>query len=39
LKFVEPAKPISLLELLAILSPLDEEFPPVAELELDPVEL
>ena len=36
---IEPAKPVSLLELLATLAPLDEEFPPIAELEPDPVEL
>jgi hypothetical protein len=30
---MEPAKPISLLELLATLAPLDEEFPPIAELK------
>jgi antitoxin VapB len=36
---VEPAKPKSLLALLATLEPLDDEFPPIPELELDPVEL
>ncbi len=36
---IEPAKPLSLLEVLATLEPLDEEFPPIVELELDPVEL
>jgi hypothetical protein len=35
----EPAKRKALLALLATLDPLDEECPPVAELELDPVEL
>jgi hypothetical protein len=34
----EPVKPLSLLEVLAALPPLDEEFPPIAELDLDPVE-
>jgi antitoxin VapB len=36
---IEPAKPKSLLALLATLEPLDEEFPPIPELDLDPVEL
>jgi antitoxin VapB len=36
---IEPAKPKSLLALLATLEPLDEEFPPIRELDLDPVEL
>ena len=36
---IEPAKSASLLEVLATLEPLDEEFPPIDELELDPVEL
>ena len=36
---IEPARPKSLLALLATLEPLDEEFPPVPELELEPVEL
>jgi antitoxin VapB len=36
---IEPASPKSLLALLAMLEPLDEEFPPVHELPLDPVEL
>jgi antitoxin VapB len=36
---IEPAKPASLLAVLATLAPLEEEFPPIAELELDPVEL
>ena len=36
---IEPAKPASLLAVLATLAPLDEELPPIAELELDPVEL
>jgi antitoxin VapB len=36
---IEPAKPASLLELLATLAPLDEELPPIAELDPEPVEL
>ncbi len=36
---IEPAKPLSLLEVLATLEPLDEELPEIAELDLDPVEL
>ena len=36
---IEPAKPICLLEVLATLAPLDEDFLPVGELELEPVEL
>ncbi len=36
---IEPARPASLLEVLAALAPLDEEFPPIADLDLDPVEL
>lgn len=36
---IEPAKPLSLLAVLATLTPLDEEFPPIDELDLDPVEL
>jgi antitoxin VapB len=36
---IEPVKPNSLLALLATLEPLDEEFPPIPELDLDPVEL
>jgi antitoxin VapB len=36
---IEPAKPASLLAVLATLAPLDEEFPPIDELDLDPVEL
>ena len=35
---IEPAPPKSLLALLATLSPLDEDFPPMPELPLDPVE-
>jgi antitoxin VapB len=36
---IEATPPKSLLALLTTLSPLDEEFPPIPELELDPVEL
>ena len=36
---IEPRLPKSLLAVLATLEPLDEEFPPMPELELDPVEL
>jgi len=36
---IEPARPKSLLAVLASLKPLDEDFPPIAELDLDPVEL
>ncbi len=36
---IEPAPPKSLLAVLAILAPLDEEFPPIPELALDPVDL
>jgi hypothetical protein len=36
---IEPAKPSALLEVLAALAPLEEEFPPIAELDLNPVEL
>jgi antitoxin VapB len=36
---IEPAKPMSLLEVLGMLEPLDEDFPEIAELDLDPVEL
>ena len=36
---IEPAAPQSLLALLATLRPLDEEFPPIDELHLDPVDL
>jgi antitoxin VapB len=35
---IEPAPPKSLLALLATLSPLDEDFPPIPELALDPIE-
>ena len=36
---IEPARPKSLLAVLATLQPLDEEFPPIPELPVDPVEL
>lgn len=36
---IEPAKPKSLLAVLATLAPLDEDFPPIPELALDPVDL
>ncbi len=36
---IEPAPPTSLLAVLATLQPLDEEFPPIPELPVDPVEL
>ena len=36
---IEPAQPKSLLAVLARLQPLDEEFPTIHELTVDPVEL
>jgi antitoxin VapB len=36
---IEPAQPKSLLAVLATLEPLDENFPPIEELDLGPVEL
>lgn len=36
---IEPAEPQSLLAILATLQPLDEEFPPIQEMPVDPVEL
>lgn len=36
---IEPVAPQSLLAVLAGLQPLDEDFPPMPEPELDPVEL
>jgi len=36
---LEPAQPRSLLAVLATLQPLEEEFSPIAELPVDPVEL
>lgn len=36
---IEPAQPKSLLVVLATLQPIDEEFPPIPELAVDPIEL
>ncbi len=36
---IEPARPKSLLAVLATLRPLDEEFPPIPELPVDSVAL
>jgi antitoxin VapB len=36
---IEPTTPKSLLGVLATLEPLDDEFPMIAELDLDPVDL
>ena len=36
---IEPTPPKSLLAVLATLAPLDDDFPPIAELDLDPVEI
>lgn len=36
---IEPAPPKSLLKVLAMLQPLDEDFPSIPELPVDPVEL
>jgi antitoxin VapB len=36
---IEPAPPRSLLAVLATLVPLEEDFPPIPELAIDPVEL
>ncbi len=36
---IKPAPSTSLLAVLATLAPLDEDFPPIHELPLDPVEL
>ena len=36
---IEPTQPRSLLAVLATLEPLDEDFPPIPELDLDPVKL
>jgi antitoxin VapB len=36
---IEPTQPRSLLAVLATLRPLDEEFPPIPELDLDSVEI
>ncbi|HEX4111998.1 MAG TPA: AbrB/MazE/SpoVT family DNA-binding domain-containing protein [Stellaceae bacterium] len=36
---IEPAKPKSLLALLATWEPLDEDFPPIEDLPPDPVDI
>lgn len=36
---IEPVPPKSLLAVLATLRPLEEEFPPIPELSMDPIEL
>ncbi len=36
---IEPAPPKSLLAVLASLAPLDEDFPPIPVLALDPIDL
>jgi len=36
---IEPTPPKSLLALLAILAPLDEEFPPISDPHPEPVDL
>ena len=36
---IEPAGPKSLLAVLATLAPLDEDFPPILDLDIDDVEL
>jgi antitoxin VapB len=36
---LEPARPTSLLAVLATLPPLEEDFPPVVDLPADPVDL
>jgi antitoxin VapB len=36
---IEPAQPKSLLALLATLEPLEEDFPPIPDLPVDPIEL
>ena len=36
---IEPTRPKSLLAVLSTLRPLDEKFPPIPELPVDPVEL
>lgn len=35
---IEPAPPKSLLAVLATLAPLDEEFPPIPGLPIDPID-
>lgn len=36
---IEPASPRSLLAVLATLAPLNEDFPPISNLAVDPIEL
>jgi antitoxin VapB len=36
---IEPAAPRSLLAILATLEPLDEDFPPIADLTIDDITL
>ncbi len=36
---IEPARPKSLLEVLASLEPLEDEFPPIRELPIDDIDL
>jgi antitoxin VapB len=36
---IEPAPPISLLGVLGTLAPLDEDFPPIVDLPVDPIDL
>jgi antitoxin VapB len=36
---IEPAPPKSLLAVLAMLSPLEDDFPPISELALDPARI
>jgi antitoxin VapB len=36
---IEPSPPKSLLKLLASLQPVDEEFPQIDELNLDPLDI
>ena len=36
---IEPAPPVSLLAVLATLKPIEEDFPPIEELPLRPVDL
>jgi hypothetical protein len=36
---IEPSPPHALLAVLAMLDPLDEDFPPILEADLDPVEI
>ncbi len=36
---IEPAPPVSLLAVLATLKPIEDDFPPIEELPLRPVEL